>query len=64
MELNGPQTKSKSVNISEPTSTFQETILKTQEFANSYKQLHNALSAKVSAIKSTTEEILNEYAAN
>ena len=62
MELNDPQTKRKSVNISEP--TFQETILKTQEFANSYKQLHNALSAKVSAIKSTTEEILNEYAAN
>ena len=62
MELNDPHTKRKSANISD--STFQETILKTQEFTNSYKQLHNALSAKVSAIKSTTEEILNEYAAN
>jgi hypothetical protein len=47
-----------------PDSTFQETLLNAQEYANCYKDFHNVLSAKMASVTDSAKELLDKKASN
>jgi DNA-binding transcriptional regulator GbsR (MarR family) len=62
MELTNTSMDHRSLNISEP--TFQETILNVQNYANYYKDFHNALSAKLTSVTDSAKEFLDKQVSN
>lgn len=49
----------RSLNISQ--AAFKDTLLNVQEFANNYKDFHNAMSAKMESIKTSTNNLLDTH---